>query len=214
MGAGWQATVKLENVDEVSNHCVEANDSLLTTLPRSSRGPRTHVDFHGTRGCTCHGESCQPAARGQHPLVLECGPAADFRAFSCGHLRSGLWHWERRDRFFLGEARTAFNLVRCGARGAHAASPARGFLESGGLDHYLGGFVFVCKQRIEHRKGIRNRILTRCTANILSNRGARDDRGIGHRISAGELLPHCDVKIALDIFKDVYNQRVLGHDRA
>jgi len=33
MGTGWQAMEKVENVDEVSKHCMEAYDSLLTTHP-------------------------------------------------------------------------------------------------------------------------------------------------------------------------------------
>ena len=33
MGTGWQAMEKVENMDELSKHCMEAYDSLLTTHP-------------------------------------------------------------------------------------------------------------------------------------------------------------------------------------
>ena len=36
MGTGWQSLEKVEIEDELSEHCLEAHGSLLTTTPRSN----------------------------------------------------------------------------------------------------------------------------------------------------------------------------------
>ena len=74
--------------------------------------------------------------------------------------------------------------VLCDVRGAHAVSPVRGSRESGGLDLCRSRFLPCtcvskrCKQRIEQWRGNLYRTVTRRTTNIVSKRGARDDRDV------------------------------------